>query len=81
MKSSRQRPGTQGIRRSPTTVPTCWFLMRRSRRQEKRRKSSAISELGVWSGRRDSNPDPLVPNQMRYQAALRPDSSVLSHVT
>ena len=24
-------------------------------------------------------PDPLLPKQMRYQAALRPDTSILSH--
>jgi hypothetical protein len=26
-------------------------------------------------------PDPLVPNQMRYQTALRPDKFSLSHST
>jgi hypothetical protein len=35
------------------------------------------TEVGRGGGIR--TPDPLVPNQMRYQTALRPDSSSLSH--
>ena len=31
---------------------------------------------GEWSEWRDSNPGPLVPNQMRYQAALHSDVAV-----
>ena len=33
--------------------------------------------LENWSGRRIRTPDPLLPKQMRYQAALRPDVLII----
>ena len=39
--------------------------------------SLAALVLSTGRGERIRTFDPLVPNQMRYQAALRPDSQVL----
>ena len=41
--------------------------------------ASALSDCFYGRGGGIRTPDPLLPKQMRYQTALRPDSSSLSH--